>query len=153
MNSLLPILGSLAYAFAISLQLTAALLLVGRTNNKREKIIEAYSAKHRTISLRSDGSLVSRSELEDTVNAVWTNRIAFTYLFFGYLISVFGKQPSTPDNMVLMLMFISVLTGALFYCSFKFAEKKALTFPSISKEDLAVAEAGVAIIEFDDDEL
>ena len=154
MNTLLSFLGWLAYVLAISFQLTAAALLVGHTNIKREKIIKIYSSKHRSISFRNDGSLLSRSELEETVNSVWINRIAFRFLFFGYSISVFGRQPSGLHDMTLTLVFIALFTGVFYYASSKYAEKQALAFLPISKDELsASSETGVTILEFDEDEL
>lgn len=54
------------------------------------KIIKSNYQKYKAIAIQNDDSLLDRSNLEETVNSVWTNRVAFSYLVAGYLIGVLG---------------------------------------------------------------
>lgn len=130
------------YILAIALQLAAAILLVGNTDIRSEKIIQAYCQKHKAIAIQKDGSLLDRSGLEETVNSAWTNRIAFSYLVAGYLIGVLGN--CTIDRWIVLLI-VGVLAAVIFLVTFIIAKRKARTFHNISINDLP-REKGVTIM-------
>lgn len=133
---------NVVYIVAITLQLAAAILLVGNTDVRPDKIIKSYCDRKKAIAFKEDGILLDRSGLEETVNAAWTNRIAFSYLFAGYLIGVFGECTM---NRWIALLIISLLTCVLYIGTFKFAKNKATSFPTITDEDIP-GEEGVTII-------
>ena len=137
------------YILAIALQLAAAILLVGNTDIRPEKIIKAYCQKHKAIAIQNDGSLLDRSGLEETVNSAWTNRIAFSYLVAGYLIGVLGN--CTIDRWIALLI-VGVLAAVIFLVTFIIARRKAKTFPNIGIDDLP-REKGVTIMKHFDSEL
>lgn len=122
-----------AFIAAISLQLAAAILLVGNTDVRPDKIIKAYCDRKKAISFNEDGTLLDRSGLEETVNAAWTNRFAFSYLSAGYLIGVLGE--CTIDRWTALLIVV-MLTGVLFAGTFKYAKNKAASFPTITEKDI-----------------
>ena len=146
MNALIPFLETAAYVIAIALQVTAALLLVGHTSVDRKKIIKAYCDNHKAIIFKGDGSLLNPSELNDTVNTVWINRLAFGYLFLGYLVGIFGE---CPDNKWLtLLVVLALLLG--FYClTLHIAKRKSKDFSPINREDLP-DEDGLIIIDLNE---
>lgn len=142
MTLLISFMENTAYIAAIALQLAAAILLVGNTDVRPEKIIKAYCDRKKAIAFNADGTLLDRSELEETVTATWTNRIAFSYLFAGYLIGVLGNCTLNRWTAVLI---ISALTFLLFLVSFKYAKFKATSFPTITNKDIP-RENGVTIM-------
>ena len=139
---LISFLENAAYIAAITLQLAAAILLVGNTDVRPDKIIKAYCDRKKVIAFNKDGTLLDRSGLEETVNAAWTNRIAFSYLFVGYLIGVLGE--CTIDRWIALLI-IGILTCVLFIGTFKYAKYKANSFPTITDEDIP-REKGITIM-------
>ena len=130
------------YILASALQLAAAMLLVGNTDIRQEKIIKSYCQKHKAIAIQNDGSLLDRSGLEETVNSVWTNRIAFSYLVAGYLIGVLGD--CTMNRWVAFII-VGVLASAIFMITFNIAKRKAQSFPNIGIDDLP-REKGITIM-------
>ena len=132
---------NMMYILGIALQLAAAILLVGNTDIRPEKIIKSYCQKHKAIAIQSDGSLLERSGLEETANSVWTNRIAFSYLVAGYLLGVLGD--CTIDRWVAFI--IGVLAAVIFFISFIIAKKKARMFPQIGIDELP-REKGITIM-------
>ena len=140
------ILGNVTYIVAIALQLAAALLLVGNSDTTRKRIISEYCEKHTALAFKKDGTMVDRTVLEGTVKATWTNRIAFIYLFIGYLIGIFGN--CTIDKK-LILLFVALLVLILFVIPFRHAKIKASQFPSITKDEIPDKD-GVVIIEFEE---
>ena len=131
------------YICAITLQLAAAILLVGNADIRPEKIIKSYCQKQKAIAIQKDGSLLDRSSLEETVNSVWTNRIAFSYLVAGYLIGVLGE--CTVKDKWIVFLIIAVLAAVVFLVTFNFAKRKAKSFPNISIDDLP-REKGITIM-------
>ena len=131
------------YIFAIALQLAAAILLVGNTDTRPEKIIKSYCQKHKAIAIQKDDSLLERSGLEETVNYVWTNRFAFSYLVAGYLIGILGE--CTIKDKWIAFLIVGLLASAIFLVTFIFAKRKAQLFPNIGIEDLP-NENGVTIM-------
>ncbi len=144
METFLAVMGNVAYIAAIALQLAAALLLVGNTNTKREKIIMDYCEKHTALAFKEDGTMVDRTVLEETVKTTWINHIAFYYLFIGYLIGIFGS--CTMDKMW-ALFIVGIVMLVLFAIPFKYAKAKASRFPSITKDEIPDRD-GVVMIEF-----
>ena len=142
MTFLIFFLENAAYIAAITFQLAAAILLVGNTDVRPDKIIKAYCDRKKAVAFNEDGTLLDRSGLEETVNAAWTNRIAFSYLFAGYLIGVLGE--CTMDRWIALLI-IGLLTCVLFIGTFKFAKNKAASFPTITDKDIP-REKGVTIM-------
>lgn len=142
MTFLINFFENAAYIAAITLQLVAAILLVGNTDVRPDKLIKAYCDRKKAIAFNEDGTLLERSGLEETVNTAWTNRIAFSYLFAGYLIQVFGE--CTMDKLTVLLI-ISLLTCVLFVGTFKFAKNKAASFPTITDKDIP-REKGITIM-------
>lgn len=142
MDFVITFLNNAAYIFAIALQLAAALLLVGNTNVKPEKIIKAYFDSRKAIAIQEDGSLLDRSGLEETANAAWTNKIAFCYLFAGYLIGVLGECTMHKWK---ALVIIALLTAALFAVPYKYAKTRAKNFRSISEDDIP-HEKGITVM-------
>ena len=59
---------------------------------------------------------------EETVNSVWTNRVAFSYLVAGYLIGVLGD--CTIDRWIAFVI-IGVLAAVMFLITFNIAKRKA----------------------------
>ncbi len=133
MTLVVSILENIAYIVAITLQLVAAILLVGNTDTRPEKIIKAFVDRQKEIAFNEDGTLLDRGSLEDAVNYAWTNRIAFSYLFTGYLIGVFGV--CTIDKCAVLLI-IAVLTCVLFVGTCKFAKHKANMFQEITDKEI-----------------
>ena len=142
MELLIVFLENAAYILSIVLQLTAAILLIGNTNVEPEKIIQAFCDRKKAIAFDKTGTLLDRSGLEETVKAAWTNRIAFSYLFAGYLIGVLGKL--SMDKLT-ALVIIVLLTCVLFIVTFRFKENKADSFPTITDKDIP-REKGVTIM-------
>lgn len=142
MTLLISFFENAAYIAAITLQLAAAMLLVGNTDVRPDKIIKAYCHRKKAIAFNEDGTLLDRSGLEEAVNVAWTNRIAFSYLFAGYLIGVLGE--CTIDRLTALLA-IALLTAMLFISTFKFAKNKATSFPTITDKDIP-RENGVTIM-------
>ena len=112
---------NIMYICAIALQLAAAILLVGNADTRPEKIIKSYCQKHKAIAIQKDGSLLERSSLEETVNSVWTNRIAFSYLVAGYLIGVLGE--CTMEDKWIVFLIVAVLATVIFLMTFSFAKR------------------------------
>lgn len=135
-----------AYIAAIALQLAAALLLVGNSDTTRKRVIMEYCEKHTALAFKKDGTMIDRTVLEQIVKTTWINRIAFIYLFVGYLIGIFGD--CTIDKFW-ALLFVGALVLVLFVIPFKHAKVKAEQFPSITKDEIPNKD-GVVIIEFEE---
>lgn len=146
MDALISLGHNIAYIAAIALQLAAALLLVGNSDTKRKKVVMEYCEKHTALAFKKNGELVDRTVLEETVKATWINRIAFIYLFVGYLIGIFGN--CTIDKF-LALLFVGILVLVLFAVPFNYAKVRAKEFPPITKEEIPDKD-GVVIIEFEE---
>ena len=137
---------NVAYVAAIALQLAAALLLVGNSDVNRKKVILEYCEKHTALAFKKEGSMLDRTVLEETVRTTWINRIAFGYLFVGYLIGIFGE--CTIDKFY-ALLFVGILVLILFVIPFKYAKVKAAQFPSITEDEIPNKD-GVVIIELEE---
>ena len=146
MDMLIMIGGNIAYIVAIALQLAAALLLVGNSDTRREKVILEYCEKHTALAFKKDGTIVDRTVLEETVKATWINRVAFVYLFIGYLVGIFGV--CTIDK-IWALVVVSILVLVLFVIPFNNAKVKASKFAAITKEEIPDKD-GVVIIEYEE---
>lgn len=127
------ILENIAFAFSISLQLAAALLLVGKTDIRRKKLILSYLEKHKEIAFDENDQLLYSSDLQSTVYSTWVNRLAFTYLFIGYLASIFSNC-----TVCKLCMFFAILSLTLivYILSNKYAKTKSESFESIQFDDL-----------------
>ena len=132
-----------AYVLAISLQLSAGLLLVGNTNISRKGIIREYSARHTAIAFDEKGNLVDSSNLKEVAKSTWLNYIAFIYLFAGYLVSVFGEPL---PNKWLSFAVILGLTLIIFVITFNLAKMKSKNFKVICKDDLELKDGVVFCI-------
>lgn len=133
MDVVICVLGNVAYIIAIALQLAAAILLIGNTSIKREKVIMEYCVKNTGIVFDEDGKMLDRTVLEETVQSTWINHIAFYYLFIGYVISVFGN--CTIDKIWAALV-ITFLVATLYVIPTKHAKTKAQNFPSITEDEI-----------------
>lgn len=131
------------YILAIALQLAAAILLIGNTDTRREKIVLSYCDRHTALAFNEDGTMLDRTVLEEIVKNTWTNNIAFKYLFVGYLISIFGK---CSIDKTLALLLISFLTLTLYVVPFSLAKRKAKHFASICKDEIPMRD-GVMVVE------
>lgn len=69
-----------------------------------------------------------RSGLEEMVNYVWINRIAFSYLVAEYLIGGLGN--CTIDRWIAFVI-VGVLATAIFFITFIIAKRKVRIFPNI----------------------
>ena len=146
MDKLILIGHNAAYIGAIALQLAAALLLVGNSDIKRQKIIREYCDKHTAFVFKKDGTMVGRDALEVAVKGIWVNRISFIYLFIGYLIGIFGN---CTIGKLKVLLIVCSLVFVLFVITQKYAQKMAKQFPSIKKDEIPDKD-GVTIIDLDD---
>ncbi len=61
------ILENITFVISISLQLTAALLLVGKTDIRRDKLILSYLEKHKAIVFDKNDQLLDNSDLQSIV--------------------------------------------------------------------------------------
>lgn len=137
-----------AYILAITLQLSAGLLLIGNTNISRKGIIREYGLRHTAIAFEENGKLANGNNLKEVVKSTWINYMAFIYLFAGYLISIFGEPL---PNKVLSLVIILFLIMIIFIFTFKFAKSRSENFKPISKDELNLQD-GVAFCILDADE-
>ena len=124
---------NILYILSISLQLSAGLLLVGSVGTKRHEIIKEYSAEHRCISFEHDGTLANNTALRSTVKSVWINKIAFTYLFLGYLIGIFGETLSS-KSMAFIIIIVTVIILYVIPCFI--AKYKSEHFKDIIEDEL-----------------
>ncbi|MBO5275009.1 MAG: hypothetical protein J6I45_10390 [Clostridia bacterium] len=124
---------NILYILSISLQLSAGLLLVGSVGTKRHEIIKEYSAEHRCISFEHDGTLADNTALRSTVKSVWINMIAFTYLFLGYLIGIFGETLSS-KSMAFIIIIVTVIILYVIPCFI--AKYKSEHFKDIIEDEL-----------------
>ena len=133
MKILFCILENFAYIASIVLQLTAAVLLVGNTDTRRAKIITSYFEARKMIAFNQDNKLVDTDGLKEFVKSTWVNKIAFSYLFVGYLIGVFG---TCTMNKWLAFLIISILVALLFLATHKYAMHKGMDFLTISADEI-----------------
>lgn len=131
---------NIAFYFAVSGQLAAALLLLGNFSVSRKGIIKAYCMQNRAISFEMDGRLAEYSQLNDIIKSSWTNFMAFGYLFLGYLLGVIGDAP---QDKRMSLVIIIVLTTVLYVTPLAIAAYKIRTFGEFRDTDLP-KEWGVA---------
>lgn len=136
------ILENTAFIFAIALQLSAALLLIGNTNTKPKELISSYCSRHKAIAFDENGELVDRSDLENVVFTTWVNNFAFKFLFFGYLLSIFGKCSISRSTTLLIVLFI---TCVIILLSNKCARRKSKSFESLQFDNMP-HEKGVMIL-------
>ena len=127
------ILENITFVISISLQLTAALLLVGKTDIRRDKLILSYLEKHKAIVFDKNDQLLDNSDLQSIVHTTWINRLAFTYLFIGYVVSIFA---SCSICKMCMLFIILAFTPVVYILSDKYAKSKSESFKSLRFEDL-----------------
>jgi hypothetical protein len=80
----------LIYLFTLSLQASAAFLLIGNTNTKLEHVVgEAY---RNAIIPQVENNVIKNIEpIKRAMKQAYINKIAFVMLFTGYIASVFGK--------------------------------------------------------------
>lgn len=133
MKILVCILENLAYIASIVLQLTAAVLLVGNTDTRRSKIIKSYFDARKMIAFNQDDELVDTDGLKEFVKSTWVNKIAFSYLFVGYLIGVFGICTM---NKLWAFLIIGILVTLLFLATHKYAKHKGKGFLTISADEI-----------------
>ena len=131
----------ITYIIAISLQLSAGLLLVGNTNISRKGIIKEYCLNHTAIAFEENGTLVDDGNLKKVAKCSWINRIAFFYLFIGYLIGVFGEPLPSKEASFLIILVVSTIATIIGY---KIADKKGKDFAPAVKDDIPM-ENGVCI--------
>ena len=125
---------NVAYVFSIALQVSAGLLLIGNTATKREGIIKAYCATNRGIGFYEDGTLADFSGLMDVIRATWINKIAFIYLFAGYLVGIFGDAPIDREIALITVLMLMIPLGGIPY---KITKYKIQKFGTINKDDLS----------------
>lgn len=135
------------FVLSIALQLTAGLLLVGNTSITRKGIIKEFCCRHTGVGFNKDGTLASDYALREVVKSSWINRLSFTYLFLGYLISVFGEAPKNRMNALIAILFLVVL---LVIITFKFANYKRGDFVPLHLNELPL-ETGVQFVILDDE--
>lgn len=136
------------YILAIALQLSAGLLLIGNTQTKRDGIIKAYCAQNRAIGFDENGKLIDLTGLKDVIKTTWINKIAFLYLFAGYLIGVFGEISINRVNVLIIVIFVMI---PLIIIPFKIAKYKTNTFGTITIDDIPNKQ-GVMYVIVDDEE-
>lgn len=124
---------SVIYVLCVSLQLSAGLLLIGNTTASKHGIIKEYCAQHTAIAFNENGTLTDDSHLKETVRMTWISRIAFSYLTFGYLMSILGEIPS---NKGLAFLMIFSLTAILIWVPGKIAKYKSERFEGITLDDI-----------------
>ena len=122
-----------AYVLALSLQLSAGILLIGNTNVSRKGIIREYCARHTAIAFEQNGKLANSSSLREVVKSSWLNHSAFVYLCAGYVVSVFGEAL---PNKLFAFGAIVVLTAIISLVTIFIAKNKSKKFEPISKDDL-----------------
>lgn len=127
------------YILCLSLQLSAALLLVGSTKTSRDGIIRQYCSQHTGIAFNEDGTLADSSNLKEVVRSTWISRLAFSYLTFGYLLSIWGEVPA---DKIVPFAFAFLLTAVLTLVSSRIAKDKSERFESITIKDIPL-EGGV----------
>ena len=82
------------YILSISFQLAAGLLLlIGNAKTSKKAIVSKFCTQHRVINVYPDGVMRDYEEFVEVARVVWINKIAFIYLVFGYLLSIFGDIP------------------------------------------------------------
>jgi len=123
----------ISYILSISLQLSAGLLLVGSVGTRRHEIIKEYSAEHSGIAFEPDGTLADNTALRSTVKSVWINKIAFTYLFLGYLIGIFGEALSCKSTAFIIIIVTVVI---LYVIPCFIAKYKSEHFKDINADEL-----------------
>ena len=122
-----------AYVISVALQLAAGLLLVGNTATSRKGIIQAYCACHTGIAFEEDGTLADYSSLKNIVKMSWINKIAFSYLFAGYLVGVWGEVSANKGiSFAIILILIIVLT----VIPYRFAKYWSEHFGRITIDDI-----------------
>ena len=109
------------YILSISFQLAAGLLLVGNTITSKKGIIKTYCAQHAAIAFEEDGTLADCSGLKEVVRTTWMNRIAFSYLFIGYLIGIWGEVSANKEISFWIIAFLTLFLVVV-----------TSTFPNIS---------------------
>lgn len=138
---------NLMFLISVALQLTAGLLLVGNTTITRKGIIKEYCCKHTQIGFNKDGTLADNFALKEVVKSSWINRLSFSYLFTGYLLSIFGEAP---QNRVNGLIIILIIVTILVTITFKFANYKKDSFEPLHLSELPL-ENGVGFAILDDE--
>lgn len=141
------ILENIAYLSSIVFQLTAAILLIGNTDTKRDKIIKSYVDKHKAIAFDENEKLLDSCEIKETVKNTYINKISFIYLFIGYLVGIFG---TCSINKAFALIIVGILVSFLFAISHSIANRKRTNFETLSLNDIP-REKGVTIMKLKDD--
>ncbi len=153
MNTILEIVKNVdlwmnvAYILAIAFQVSAGLLLIGNTATKREGIIKAYCAQNRGIGFDQEGNLIDYSGLRDVIKKTWINKIAFFYLFVGYLVGVLGEVSINREEALVIIAFLMI---PLCIVPYKIAEYKIKKFGAITNDDIP-KEGGVMTVIVDND--
>ena len=133
------------YILSISFQLAAGLLLVGNTITSKKGIIKTYCAQHTAIAFEENGILANCSGLKEVVRTTWMNRIAFSYLFIGYLVGIWGE---VSVNKEISFWVIAFLTLFLVGVTCKYAKYRSEKFGSITINDIPMKD-GVMFVTLD----
>jgi len=124
---------NVVFTSAISFQLAAALLLINNVSTSRNGIIKAYCAQHTAIAFNDDESLAGYSSLKTTIRSAWINKFAFSYLFAGYLVSIWGE---VPINKCLALILVLLQVVVLIAIPIIVAKNKIEHFGVVTKNDI-----------------
>lgn len=102
------------YILSISLQLTAALLLISNTSLKLEALVKTAMKKQGAIIMvDKKGNLKDLEFVRQTAEEAIKNKVAFIMLFVGYLSGVIGQQ--VESNKCIEFVVILVFSVGLFY--------------------------------------
>ena len=145
------ILRAAAYIFAVTLQLTAALLLINNVNTKPEAVIKNVLKSRNSITIATkDGKILDKDAIATEAENAYNSRVAFYFLFFGYILGVFGN--TIEGKGLCIVLAITILTVALFIIVLKVNRKLARN-KKFLEYDISnmVIPKGTVILEIDDE--
>ena len=138
------------YICSLSMQLSAGLLLVGNVKVTWKGILEEYCSRHRGIVFdESSLKLADYTDIKYVTRTSWTNALAFIYLTFGYLLSMFGETPRNPWN---SFGWVIGITFILYIFTYNWSVHKTKCIGEISIKDIPmIGGVGIELIEAEGD--
>lgn len=104
-------LSTMCYILSLAFQVAGAVLLIikyfGRT---KERIMDGYFPSSSYVKMDRENSnniLLEKDKVQKCAREVYDNRMAFIFIAFGYILSIFGELQGESKICILAFMFVS----------------------------------------------
>lgn len=103
--------GVFAYTLSLAFQVAGAVLLIikyfGRT---KERIIDEYFPGSNYVKYdENENVTLEKNKVQECVQRIYSNRMAFVFIVIGYILSIFGIVPEKNKGCILVFVIVGTI--------------------------------------------